>query len=257
MGIFLPPKHVRSPELLIPGRKPVGPVEIDWTHPLSKSLVFCCVLTPTGTFDLVSGKQLSYSGTHTPGSRGGEMMWVFDGASDNFQLDQPPNMADMGGSMTVLWRGALDTVTSKVHVFAGCHATTNGSSNNYFDFRTDSSGNAVCVRADSAGYAINDGPQLTANALLTVTYKVTGGTSTAGTFCVNGKSTAASISTDTSSNGTPSTTEPIWIGQRRDSGSICLQGGMSMVAGWSRELTDTENESVTLNPFQFLKPAGT
>ncbi len=36
---FVPPKHVRAPELLIPGRKPVGPVEVDWTHPLARGLV--------------------------------------------------------------------------------------------------------------------------------------------------------------------------------------------------------------------------
>jgi len=36
------PGRLMQPELLIPGRKPVGPVEIDWTNPLTRGLVLLC-----------------------------------------------------------------------------------------------------------------------------------------------------------------------------------------------------------------------
>ena len=32
---------LREPNLLIPGKKPIGPVKIDWEHPLTSGLVFC------------------------------------------------------------------------------------------------------------------------------------------------------------------------------------------------------------------------
>jgi len=45
-----------SPELLIPGRKPVGPVEIDWSNPLTGGLAAFAIVNADGSIlDLVSG----------------------------------------------------------------------------------------------------------------------------------------------------------------------------------------------------------
>jgi len=47
MAITLPDKLVREPNLLIPGRKPTGPVEIDWSHPLTNGLRTCHIFQST------------------------------------------------------------------------------------------------------------------------------------------------------------------------------------------------------------------
>lgn len=39
MAIYLPDARFEMPELLIPGRKPVGNVVVDWEHPLARGLV--------------------------------------------------------------------------------------------------------------------------------------------------------------------------------------------------------------------------
>lgn len=48
MSYWLPDKRLISPELGYPGRKPVGPVQIDWEHPLAKGLGFFTLLTDSG-----------------------------------------------------------------------------------------------------------------------------------------------------------------------------------------------------------------
>jgi len=41
MAIVVNPQSelIREPNLLVPGKKPIGPVKIDWSHPLAKGLV--------------------------------------------------------------------------------------------------------------------------------------------------------------------------------------------------------------------------
>jgi len=54
---------LREPNLLLPGKKPVGPVKIDWSHPLSRDLHAAVVKYEP--FDLV-GNALSSTGTASP-----------------------------------------------------------------------------------------------------------------------------------------------------------------------------------------------
>lgn len=59
MGSILLPKRLH-PDFSIPGRKPICPIEIDWSEPLSKDLVFAVFTAQHGQDlyprDLVSGK---------------------------------------------------------------------------------------------------------------------------------------------------------------------------------------------------------
>ena len=48
---------LREPNLLVPGKRPVGPVKIDWNNTVTNGMVFCAINVPGGHFiDLVSGK---------------------------------------------------------------------------------------------------------------------------------------------------------------------------------------------------------
>ena len=49
---YIPDRHLRAPELLIPRRQPVGPVEVDFSHPMARGLIGA-VLPPQG--ELVTG----------------------------------------------------------------------------------------------------------------------------------------------------------------------------------------------------------
>jgi len=73
----IPDPKLLMPELLIPGRKPVGNVRIDWNHPLSKGLYFCWVprlsdvsIKPDGLngmpiWDLVTKNFFQYDNNNT------------------------------------------------------------------------------------------------------------------------------------------------------------------------------------------------
>jgi hypothetical protein len=55
-GFFIPDPRFEMPSLLEPGRKPVGPVEIDWSHPLAVGLVGYYLLNSRVIVNLVNGK---------------------------------------------------------------------------------------------------------------------------------------------------------------------------------------------------------
>ena len=56
MTLIVDEVMLREPNLLIPGKKPVGPVKIDWSHPLTNKLKHAFILSHlTGYRDLVSG----------------------------------------------------------------------------------------------------------------------------------------------------------------------------------------------------------
>lgn len=56
MSYFIPDPRWEIPELLIPGRKPIGEVEIDWNNRLTKDLKAYGL----GTYDILNKKILSY-----------------------------------------------------------------------------------------------------------------------------------------------------------------------------------------------------
>jgi len=45
-NLILPDPRMEMPELLEPGRKPIGPVEINWLHPISRNLEYCQLFQP-------------------------------------------------------------------------------------------------------------------------------------------------------------------------------------------------------------------
>lgn len=56
MTYVIPDPRFEMPELFEPGRKPVGPVVIDWSHPLAKKLETFLYFRDGNVVDLVSGR---------------------------------------------------------------------------------------------------------------------------------------------------------------------------------------------------------
>ena len=75
MTLIVDEVMLREPNLLIPGKKPVGPVKIDWSHPLAPKL-FCAVPTQQNIAELVHSvlptlggeAYISHRGVETPGT---------------------------------------------------------------------------------------------------------------------------------------------------------------------------------------------
>ena len=54
--LIIPDSRMEMPSLFQRGRKPVGKVKIDWSHPLAKGLSLCHIFQQDAAVDLVSGK---------------------------------------------------------------------------------------------------------------------------------------------------------------------------------------------------------
>jgi hypothetical protein len=104
MTALILPNRYANRELLYPGRKPVGNVEIDWSHPLAKGLKHFYLLGPNGTTDLVTRGV----GTNNGVSYKGDIA-DFDGASDYISVPSEALFLP-DGAFTLAWRSDLDSI---------------------------------------------------------------------------------------------------------------------------------------------------
>ena len=83
-NLILPDPRMEMPELLEPGRKPIGPVEVDWSHSLAKSLAQCWLFNSMR--DLVHGDELTLYNDAWLGPNGLEIPSSTAGASSTNRL---------------------------------------------------------------------------------------------------------------------------------------------------------------------------
>ena len=103
MPLIVPDPRWETMELLYPGRKPAGPVQIDWAHPMARGLRVCVI--PQGKsalVDLVAGG-LSEG---TAPTNGGDL--VLDNTSKILVNIQP----FQNDKFTLLWAGTAEAAGS-------------------------------------------------------------------------------------------------------------------------------------------------
>ena len=70
--LIIPDSRFEMPSLFYPGRKPVGNVKINWSHPLTKGLVGCWIFQMNGSqispISLNSESSITPNGLHCPSS---------------------------------------------------------------------------------------------------------------------------------------------------------------------------------------------
>jgi len=80
---------VREPRLMVPGQKPLGPVRIDWSHPLANGLV-CCMELNEGYGTTTRDLAYDCNGTLSPAPQwtisSGNKALRFDGTDDRVLL---------------------------------------------------------------------------------------------------------------------------------------------------------------------------
>ncbi|RMH12113.1 MAG: hypothetical protein D6698_15575, partial [Gammaproteobacteria bacterium] len=88
MPALVNPRSVllREPNLLVPGRKPVGPVRIDWEHPLAEGLVFYYLRGA----DIVNNEHPQFKNGAVDDPTNGV---VLDGVDDYVIFDSPVNIS--------------------------------------------------------------------------------------------------------------------------------------------------------------------
>jgi len=122
-------EFLREPNLLIPGKKPVGSVKIDWGNPLAPRDL--CLLFRSSVEELVHGDVLTTGNQLNLISnqiQSGEQVTYFDGNNNTpyYTLPHPVDHHVAGDIWSITWRGwKFASAHSNDGVFIGVQGTTN------------------------------------------------------------------------------------------------------------------------------------
>lgn len=252
---FVLPAKLDQPELLTPGRKPVGNVEINWAHPLTDNLSIAVFATEKGLEDIHQGLQAEVDTSLAKITTSG----ITRDYQGLYRTVYPNNDRYHAGSLGISVFAIMDTpsVFNSYGAIAACQlsTTTHGwefrlgkdsgdskilfhkADSNYRQFyasessllSTNSNGNKILV---TSGPNIEDIPTFYVN-------------DTSYTGIVGAGNTTGAIGS--------SATSKLFLGRRYDNGTRHFSG-ISVVFAWKRELTSAEAFSISANPYQFLKP---
>jgi len=143
---------LREPNLLIPGKKPVGAVKIDWEHPLTNGMFCCLLFNQENPYNYARGRFESQTKTTANFGVGadinGQYLHLEDGdrlhiGTENFTgsthtLAFIRKRTDASGSTVPTW--ALDTNTA-AQTFRCYNPYSNGTV--YFDYGGTGSGHRI------------------------------------------------------------------------------------------------------------------
>lgn len=247
---------VREPNLWIPGKKPIGPVEIDWGHPLTEGLKAYFILTERQPIDLVTGNMgtLDNNAKYAPAVNGMGLKTA-NVSTDRVRFPYHPNYNIDNTDFTYL--GQLYQITeptSNVGIFA--------------PNRTGSAGGEECflyiTGANEPRWFYHDGAS-SRTALfgsfvwptgenVNVFYGLTYSSSDYYYFCIDG------VMYDDTNNHTTAmanygTTNDYSISNSGTDQTQSLNCVHYWHALWHRRLPDNVINEFYLDPYQFLIPA--
>jgi len=243
--LILPDPRIEMPELFEPGRKPVGPVVIDWGHPLARGLAHCII----SDSDLVAGARANFTNAEYAAGR-----FVSDSTSDMVTFSPSP-IDNVEFSAAVRFKSSNTGVDN---VIFGTAEYIAGSNNNGWAIRQGSSGN---IELDTGAGSV-------------WTYSNWGGASSTAMQTLVGVFYQGSVfrklyidgvdqgTPDSAANASLVSANSIPVGLFSNTGGGYfggkehVQGQIEFAIAWSRLLTHAEVQSFTRNPYQFLKPAG-
>ena len=260
---FVPPKNVRAPELLIPGRRPIGPVEVDWTHLLAKGLTSFVMPVGQGVLHNVVSNELiqaDYSdGKYKPIQHYGQGI-AAEATLDSWKITTAAEVNKALRGLHKMQDDGLGTVL--VHWYK----TSGGGGDTYpyiFSARNGSSGQRTYIINNNAGatvasyswdnYTISPVFSTSDDTLYTMAITVD---SSNESFYMNGE-----LQDSRAGGGSIARSTNLGLlGQAfvsPTSSQNDVYGGFFFFATWDRELTAKEQKAIHENPYQLLKPAGT
>ena len=248
MAYIIPDPRWEMPELLTPGRKPVGNVVIDWGHPLARGLKHYFLISAVGaTFDLVTGVQLvksNASKTVTNDIWKGEKVIYTGGGSVTLDIGVEAQLDITGFSRITMFCRCKRTTTQPFGRLMSIHYS--GSD----DFR-------IYNRTDTGkiNYALDDG---TPSNIVGNDYDTTmksyalshDGTTTRAYESGEEVGSASESVNFSSADGTLTLGEASKI-----LSNSALSCRFSVAAVYDRDLSQREQIEVDRNPYQFLIPA--
>jgi len=239
--------YYREPNLLIPGKKPVGPVKIDWDHPTTRDLKILHYVQGLQARDLVKDIfPKDYDGTWTVDSEGYSLTVSGNGGGLEYADLEDARLG--GTAFTIWWRG-IPTETNNNDAFIG---RRNSFSDGYWAVATSASQTVkfFCHNGSPSDVTFGGLSAYSLNEKLSL-YITCDGVQEFKRIINYTKST------DTDSGAIPSgnNTHDFNINTLQYGGNNELNG-VNYIAGiWHRELSDAECYSLTDDPYQFIIPA--
>lgn len=253
MTLIIPDPRWEEPNLLIPGRKPVGPVTIDWSHPLAQGLTVCILFQSPEPRNLVDGAALTKSGGayFTPDGQ------YFDEVDDYYTLPNVtitdkhsllthPNFTDNTGSFFqyfINWGTVNTDTTINVYLIE----SSAGTNPDALIYNNGTGGNST-FKAASYWSGLDDLP-------VAATVSPTNSPAVIRLWVGDIEKTNSSSGINTWT--VTSATRTLYIGARNDLNADRLFGGTLryLYIYGARVLSPVEVVSLQRDPYQFLIPA--
>jgi len=250
--MYIPDPRWEEPNLLIPGKKPVGPVKIDWTHALGKGLAFG-QLYGAGEPELVTGEHLgSLAGT---ASLGGDSV-VVEGGNGWINLGSPEGLKTSNSSSWTFGIVFLCT-SSSFSTLIGRSVSTAG--NRYLRIAPFVSATQT-QWLQGAGvwgdrrFAVNPEVNEIQVGCFSSEYKMGVLDKTRALYSNGEYVELIADFADWASQPEPPSGE--WqLGTEESGGVGAFRGKLYALFKWERALTKSEMEYFVRNPYQFLIPA--
>jgi hypothetical protein len=253
---------LREPNLLTPAKKPVGNVEIDWEHPTSKDLKVLFLLNKAGD------ARNEVDGIEVPRISSQYMDIDVGGLSSRTTADKqffksvynplPVSFDDF----SILIRGNVASSTTKMMSFMSWNTSPpNESYRMYFNAYYAQNAQASTVSAGTVyfgGYSTANNSRGTwATNVLKGVPQTFIGVRKSGVWYLYGDGRLLS-SSDQSANpvDVSSTYCSLSIGGFASLTTVPFTRPLYLCCGWARALNDGEAKSLSLDPYQILKPAG-
>ena len=257
MTLIVDEVMLREPNLLVPRKKPVGPVKIDWSLPITNGLKTCAIATSVGAIDIVSG-QIATNNTSgiTKEIEAGKGIVLENAASTDYSTFTDKNMCPQGtGGYTIIADIRKNGTNNDITYICGQRVTGGTKSwaitaggNERLRFR-DHNGSAfvanylIVGKSGSIDDWVND-------VFFTIGIKFSGTGGDDISFYHDG----ILSDTYTTANGSNFDNSLSFLGSYTGSGS-CLSDVNYVYIWQDRELTDAEHASIAADPYQFLIPA--
>lgn len=256
---FVPDVLLREPQLLVPNKKPIGRMAIDWSHPLAKGLTHFVLFTQANynqPYDLVTGAYLPKTG---PASDSSSPLYnaVRDGAyfteTDNISYTIPD--VYLGTKCTVTTHVDFDDNVGTLFQYFLSHGTVSAQPN--FNWYLAES---LVTNGNSSDLICNIqvGTQPQWDEFYTTIYNKTAPLTAVldGTRTVQYHNNQSNVS-NTTTGRQSATTEDMRVGQRNDANADRRTGGVMkyVIIHGDRALSEDEVLSLHADPYQFLIPA--
>ncbi len=253
MALSIPDPRWEMPELLIPGRKPIGAVEIDWSHPLTAGLKNFYLIKDENDKNLLNGQSCTYfqgGDGWTFGPSDGQWAGLCNAAGTDFNYIETHDdtFAEGGNNYTYLVQGRFDNdSTANIDILPASfgeygariqiqHTGANGSPHSvqHFHYNGAANSGSDVVLTGSESNTVQCIAALSKNGSMAVAAN--------GTFFLEHTTSAVPAAV-------PSNPDRMF-----DTWGYSMDGALFLVAKWNRGLSESEAREITRDPYQIIIP---